>query len=74
MTVRAKFRCNNVEDGNEGKIITLDAVYDSNPESENGRFFHQTPWGQLKMGTVNEHAAQQFFVGQDYYIDFTLAE
>ena len=67
MSVRAKFTCNEVKDGQ----ISLSAVYDSNPDSENGRFFKYTPWGQLKMGIVNELALDQFKEGEEYYLDFT---
>ena len=72
MTVRAKFVCTNKEPESEGaENITLQAVYDSNPESENGLFFKYTPWGELKMGTINKEAANEFEIGKEYFIDFT---
>jgi hypothetical protein len=51
----------------------LNAVYDSNPDSENGRFFRYTPCGRLSLSTVNPSAAEAFVVGRDYYLDFTPA-
>jgi len=51
----------------------LDAVYDSNPDSENGKFFRWTPSGCITMGVVNEAASAQFVVGDEVYVDFTPA-
>jgi len=74
MTVRAKFkvRSKNDEPG-LGCSVVLDAVYDSNPDSENGKFFRWTPSGCITMGVVNEAASAQFVVGDEVYVDFTPA-
>ena len=70
--VRAKFRCeSNSVQGDSGSQITLRAVYDSNPASENGQFFKWTPSGEIRMGVVNPAAAEQFAEGKEYYVDFT---
>ena len=55
----------------EGYTIALQTVYSDNPE--NAEFFKWTPFGQLRMGTVNLAAAAEFEVGKEYYIDFTKA-
>lgn len=69
MTVRAKFRCLAVEQQTEGKVITLHPVTGGSPENES--FYRYTPWGEIKLGTVNEAAAEQFVPGAEYYVDFT---
>jgi hypothetical protein len=62
----------------DGKVtaarIDMAPVYDSNPESENAKFYQATPWGQITLGTVNAAAAEQFKVGSFVYVDFTPAE
>lgn len=75
MSVRAKFRVvsNESVPGN-GNSIALDAVYDPDPNGENGQFFRWTPSGQIRMGVVNEAAAAQFEVGKTVYVDFTAAD
>jgi hypothetical protein len=79
MTVRAKFRVNLVTaytDANgeaKGFRIDLAPVYDGNPESENGKFYSATPWGQITLGTMNPAAASQFTSGTEMYVDFTPA-
>lgn len=73
MTVRAKFRVHCVVPSGNGFRIDMSPVYDSNPESENGRFYQATPWGQITMGTVNAAAAEQFQNGAEFFVDFTPA-
>lgn len=77
MTVRAKFRVTNsaaftdASGKPNGHKVTLTPVYDSNPESENGRFYRDTPWGEITMGTVNPDVAHAFVPGSEFYVDFT---
>jgi len=74
--VRAKFECYSIEtrSDSDGKTIRLRAVYDSNPESDNGKFFKYTPAGEITMQCVNPAASDQFEAGKEYYIDFTVVE
>lgn len=74
--VRAKFRVEVIEAETEttGGRIILHAVYDENPNSENGKFFKYTPAGQIDLSTVNQSALEEFEVGKEYYVDFTQAE
>lgn len=70
MSVRAKFKCTSKEanpHGN-GDLVRLDPVIDGS--EENKRFYSYTPGGQIQLGTVNPQAAEQFEVGQEYYVDF----
>lgn len=75
--VRAKFRINLVTpfNGVDGKAtgarIDMAPVYDSNPESENAKFYNATPWGQITLGSVNPAVADQLKVGGEVYVDFT---
>ena len=72
MTVRAKFKVRSKTDApGVGFAITLDAVYDPDPSSENGRFFRWTPSGTITMGVVNDSASAQFVEGEEVYVDFT---
>jgi hypothetical protein len=85
MAVRAKFKVNSIRHAEADKYdgakttrvpvahINLMAVYDSDPESENGKFFHATPAGSIQLSTVNKEAAAQFEEGKSYYVDFTPA-
>lgn len=71
--VRAKFEVRSVETYDEGSAIELDAVYDENPESENGKFFKYTPGGQITLEVVSPETAKLFVPGKEYYVDFTPA-
>lgn len=73
-TVRAKMKVTEITQREFGKSIKLTPVYSSDPESENGKFYKQTPGGSLDLSTVNDEAAKQFEVGKEYYIDITKAE
>ena len=76
MTVRAKFRVNNVQPFTDqsgkpnGYRVDLAPVYDSNPESENAKFYSATPRGQITRGTMNPVAAAQFTPGAEFDVDF----
>lgn len=72
MTVRAKFRCNEVKLSEHGAEVTLRPVVGNS--DENARFYKATPGGQIQLSTINEQAASQFKPGRDYYIDFTPAD
>jgi hypothetical protein len=75
VSVRAKFRVNLVSPYADGKYrIDMAPVYDSNPESENAKFYSATPWGQITLGMVNAEVAEQLKVGSFVYVDFTPAE
>lgn len=75
MSVRAKFRCDNIEPADDDLVtISMSPVYDSNPESENGRFWKYTPWGSVQLGTINKAASDQFEVGKEYFVDFSPAD
>lgn len=75
MSVRAKFHvAGNVGTPENGHQITMTAVYDADPNSENGQFFRWTPSGTITMGVVNEEAAKQFVVGEFMYVDFSSAK
>lgn len=80
MSVIAKFLCTGVEKNkyykNDPKFIynvKLRAVYDSDPNSENAKFFAATPNGDINLGTVNEEAAEMFEPGEDYEVTFKKA-
>jgi hypothetical protein len=68
MSVRAKFECKSVGDGQ----VKLEVVYTGSKENE--QFFKWTPSGQIQMGIVNEAALGQFEVGKQYYVDFSPAD
>lgn len=58
------------DDGSNLYRSGFQAVYDSNPESENGKFFKWTPYGSIELGTTT----QQFEPGKEYYLDFVPVE
>ena len=66
--VRAKFTVNVIKEG----VIYLTPVVDGS--EENKMFFSYTPWGEIRIGTVNQEAIKEFKVGKEYYVDFTEAK
>ena len=73
--VRAKFVVDEkkIDDNGAGEVF-LSAVYDSDPDSENGKFFEFTPSAEIRMSVVNTEAMKTFEEGKEYYVDFKLAE
>lgn len=77
MAVRAKFYVvgnEPVQGGAEQHNVTLLAVTDGAPESENHQFWAATPAGRVELWTVNPAAWDQFAVGAEFYVDFTPAD
>lgn len=74
MTVqtRAKFRCVEKKQTENGFTLVFEPVTTGSPENES--FYRWTPWGKLEMGTVNAEAAKGFEPGKSYYLDFSPAE
>lgn len=76
--VRAKFKVNEITEhayGNDRmKTIKLVPVYSPQEGSENHAFWKASPNGEIRLGTINMQAAEQFVLNGEYYIDFTLAE
>lgn len=71
MSVRCKFTCTSKEPNQDGVELTFAPV--TSGSAENDEFFNFTPWGELKFGTINEDAANQFEVGNEYYLDLSPA-
>jgi hypothetical protein len=73
----AKVRCSSKtkNEGFDGTAFRFDAVYSSDPSSENKSFTDATPSLSLNM-TISDGkpAADQFEEGKEYYLDFTPAE
>ena len=68
MTVRCKFRVN--EKSPNGNI-SLYPVYGES--EENKQFFKSTPGGSISFWTTNVAAADEFNLGDEFYVDFTKA-
>lgn len=71
--IRAKFRVNSYETRldrtEELRTIQMSPVVDGS--EENKRFFKYTPYGEIKLGTINRNAWEQFPLGAEVYVDFT---
>lgn len=74
MTPRAKFKVTEITQREFGKSLILQPVYSSDPNSENGKFYKQTPGGKIEIMTINESVSEQFIIGKEFYIDFTPCE
>lgn len=78
MSVRAKFKVNEITEHAYGdkrmKTIKLQPVYSNVEGSENKAFWEASPNGEIRLGTINMQAAEQFELNAEYYIDFTRAE
>lgn len=72
MSVRAKFKVEEITRTTSGHAVRLVPV--SSGSKENEEFFKWTPWGEIKIGTINADAASQFEPGKQFYVDFTPAE
>lgn len=79
MKVRAKFYVSQItyygqqgKTGNNGGEVQLRPVYSSDPNSENKVFWEATPSGLLTM-SIKSSAIAEFVLGQEYYLDFELA-
>lgn len=81
MTVRAKFLVTKVECTSvtidkvpqEMRTIVLNPVYSQDPNSENRQFWKYSPSGEIRLGTVNQSAWEQFVLNEEYYVDFVPA-
>lgn len=71
MSVRAKFKCDEVKNTVNGASALLFPVTSGSPENES--FFKYTPSGKLELATINPEAAKQFVPGKSYYLDITEA-
>jgi hypothetical protein len=71
MTVRAKFKVESITTDTNGASVKLVPVTSGSKENE--QFFKWTPWGEMKIGTINSAAAEQFKPGAEFYVDFTPA-
>ena len=69
---RAKFKVEEVTQSTQGHSVRLTPVTGGSPENES--FFKWTPWGDIKIGTINAEAAANFTPGKQFYVDFTPAE
>lgn len=79
MSIRAKFKVDSVTRRlhwikGKGDLfdITLSPVTGGSRENE--KFYAATPGGKFELSTMNEEAAQQLELGEEYYIDFTKSE
>lgn len=72
MSVVAKMCVVNKEEVSDGAFkVVLTPVYSGSPENE--QFYKWTPGGMCALETVNRAAADQFEIGGEYYLTFTLA-
>lgn len=69
--VRAKFKVSQITENEAGSSIQLIPV--SVGSEENKEFYKYTPSGQIELNVVNKETADHFKVGQQYYVDFSLA-
>jgi hypothetical protein len=58
----------------EMRTVKMSPVYgNGDPNHENTKFWEATPSGQLTLGMINLAAAVQFELGDEFYVDFTVA-
>ena len=72
MKVKAKFKCNSIQEFEHGKAAELNAIYDK--EGENADFAKATPGGYMKINIDESTPAIDFFkLGGEYYLTFEKA-
>lgn len=69
---RCKFKCESVTNTENGAEILMRPVTKGGEENE--KFFKWTPYGELKIGTVNPEVAKKLIPGKEYYIDITMVK
>ena len=69
MNVRAKFKVEYKMQTTAGFEVKMVPV--TGGSTENEQFFKYTPYGEIKIGTINGAAAEQFVPGATMYVDFT---
>lgn len=58
----------------ELRTVIMSPVYGGgDPKHENVKFWQASPSGHLEIGCANLAAAESFELGEEYYVDFTLA-
>lgn len=68
--VRSKFRVFTITEYENGnKEVKLNAVTSGSKENE--EFFKWTPSGSISLGVINPKAADAFYPGKEFYVDFT---
>lgn len=77
--MRAKMKVTNVEKGEGYEKLNMTAVcrnegYPLDGSDENNTFSKFTPSADLQMYVNNPSLHNQFKEGQEFYLDFTLAE
>lgn len=71
--VRAKFKVSSITQHDDNLVdINMSAV--TGGSEENKQFWKYTPSGQLTLQCLNPSASEYFKPGEEYYLDFTLAE
>lgn len=73
MSVRAKFRVDTISQVSwsaEVRVIKMAAV-SAEDIPENERYHKYTPSGTIEIVIDNPPAAEQFKLGESYYVDFT---
>lgn len=55
-------------------IVLLPVYGGGDPNHENTKYWQASPSGEIKLGTVMPAAWEQFKLGGEYYIDFTLVD
>lgn len=71
MSVRAKFKVESVLKFENSGTVEMIPVVSGSPDNES--FFKCTPWGAIKIGTINQDAIAEFSSGDEFYVDFTKA-
>jgi len=72
MSVKAKFWVQNIQDYDEGaKSVSLSACIDGS--EENKEWSKYTPSGSIQMHISNPSAAEQFKIGDEFYLTFEKA-
>ena len=69
--MRCKVRLEAVTKTINGNEVVLRPV--TSGSQENQSFFKYTPYGEIKLGTINNEVVEKMTVGKEYYVDFTEA-
>lgn len=76
--MRAKMRVTNVQKYPTNQIVTMTAVsksdgYPADGSDENNTYARWTPSADLSISIANPALFDKFEIGQQFYLDFTLA-
>lgn len=69
--MRCKVKLQSILKDQNGSTVTFQPVTGGSPDNQN--FFKFTPYGEIKLGVINDAVVDKLEIGGEYYVDFSRA-